>query len=118
MSDATPSLEAIAAELDAVGATLYNTQQMAMAVKVFGILTAIRSHAQKQSEARVSLTLTKRSDDFHCCLTGDEKVWDCDDTIAGAIGKWVLTHGRERGVAVDHTKLDAALRSESKGGQG
>ncbi len=55
---------------------------------------------------KISLTLTKRSSDIHCCLTGDTKVWDCGQTPCEAIGRWVVTHGREHGISVDHTNIE------------
>lgn len=40
----------------------------------------------------LKLVVTKRSDDFHVCLEGDPKTWDCGKTQFEAVGKWLHTH--------------------------
>ncbi len=38
------------------------------------------------------ITVTKRADDYHACITGDPTQWDCGASICQAIGTLVMSH--------------------------
>lgn len=72
----------------------------------------------------IEVTITRRSDDFHACLTGDDRIWDCGKSPAEAVGNLVITHANRLGVDLSGvisapaietkshmtTSIDAALR--------
>jgi hypothetical protein len=54
---------------------------------------------------KVELELRSRSEDTHCQLKGDAKIWDCGRTSAEAIGRWITAHGSDFGIEVSHEPL-------------
>lgn len=48
----------------------------------------------------MKIVLTRRSADYHACLEGRTGDWECGTTASEAIGKLVMSHGREFGIQV------------------
>lgn len=48
--------------------------------------------------SEIRLKITERSADYHCCLDGNDAVWDPGKTPRQAVYRWVLTHGAGHGV--------------------
>lgn len=69
-------------------------------------IEALASAQTGETKVAISLTLTKHANDIHCALTDDSLVWDCGETPLEAIGRWVVTHGKERGISVEHTYVE------------
>ena len=40
----------------------------------------------------MGIKVTKRTDDWHACLTGDNAIWGCGKSVATAIGALILAH--------------------------
>jgi len=59
-----------------------------------------KSGASVRSSELLGLTVTKRSDNFHCCKTGCTAEWDCGRTEAEAVGNWLRTHGPDNGIVI------------------
>lgn len=50
------------------------------------------------------ITLRKRSDDWHACINGDERLWGCGKTIDDAIGNVVRTHKATLGLTIEEAR--------------
>lgn len=54
----------------------------------------------------IEVTITRRHDDFHACITGNSAVWDCGRTPAEAVGNLIITHAKD--LKVDLTGVISA----------
>lgn len=52
------------------------------------------------------LVVTRRSDDYHVCINGNQTLWGCGKSIDEAIGDCVRTHSDELGIEIEYPTTD------------
>jgi hypothetical protein len=50
--------------------------------------------------SNINLVITRRPDDIMVHHVDNPAVWDCGKTVSEAIGRWVLTHGKDYGIVI------------------
>lgn len=55
-------------------------------------------------EINLEIDVTKRSDDYHACITGKPEIWGCGRNVDEAIGDLIRSHTTGCGVTIHYTQ--------------
>lgn len=51
-----------------------------------------------------NITVSRRSDDYHACVSGEPGKWDCGKTISEAVGNLIMSHREEFDINIDFSQ--------------